>query len=612
MKQKSSLGWIGLALVLVGFAAWWLARGDRAPPVPSPATATAAPPPAPAVPPTRATKPHRPRAVVEASETDSGVIDGRVLDGVTHEGVPNAELSFLGDAGASTFRTSSDGTFELTPAATSSYVLSTIIAPGYLPYAPELGHSSVRVTLARGQAVHGVTLLLYPAVDYQGLVVDARDAPVAGARVRLLGSPTGEQVLETGAAEWKSGPDGRFTFQAADGAVLEASRGTTRGWASVDRSVAIQKKLTIQLGHAPPRDATITGHVRDPAGAPIADALVRADPSTRLGDVATVFATTGPEGAFTLAGVDRAAYDVSAEAEDHVRGVRANILGGSRNVELTLDAGLPLAGRVVDPSGAPVPVFTLLVRRRAGTGRPIVTTGSLIDPQGRFAVRVPPGDYDLVAAARGSARGTPTEAAAGATDVRIVLGSGATLRGKVIAGDDHAPIGGASVECESPGGGASALPADPGTVTRADGSFELTGISAGLLSIQVAADGYHTRIEAAMTASDGATLGPITVALTRVAPDETTRTELVGIGVGLGPDGDALRVIRVLPGSGAADAGIAFGDRIIAIDGQPVAPLGVDGTVARIRGVAGTTVTLTLRRDGHDVQLVIERRPIRT
>jgi protocatechuate 3,4-dioxygenase beta subunit len=535
------------------------------------------------------------------------VIDGRVLDGITHEGVPNAELSFLGDGGASTFRTSSDGAFELTPTTTGTFVLSTITAPGYLPYAPELGHSSVRVTLARGQAVHGVTLLLFPAVDYQGLVVDARGAPVAGARVRLLGSPAGEQVLETGAAEWKTGPDGRFTFQAANGAVLEASRGATRGWAHVDRNVTILKKLTIQLGHAPPRDATITGHVRDRAGAPIADALVRADPSTPSGDVATVFATTGPDGAFTLAGVDRASYDLSAEAEDHVRGVRTNILGGSRNVELTLDASLPLAGRVVDQSGAPVPVFTLLVRRRAGTARPLVATRSLIDPQGRFAVRVPPGDYDLVATARGSARGTPTQAAAGATDVRIVLGSGATLRGKVIASDDHAPIGNASVECETPGGGASALPADPGTVTRRDGTFELTGISAGPLSIHVAADGYHGKIEAAMTATDGATLGPITIALTRAGPDEATRTELVGIGIGLSPDGDALRVTQVLPGGGAADAGIGFGDRVIAIDGLPVAPLGVEGTVAKIRGVAGTTVTLTLRRDGHDVLLVIER-----
>jgi C-terminal processing protease CtpA/Prc len=139
----------------------------------------------------------------------------------------------------------------------------------------------------------------------------------------------------------------------------------------------------------------------------------------------------------------------------------------------------------------------------------------------------------------------------------------------------------------------------------------MTGISAGPLSIHIHADGYHDKIEAAMTASDGATIGPIMIDLTRVGPDEASHTELVGIGIGLSPDGDALRVTQVLPGSGASDAGIGFGDRIIAIDGLPVAPLGVEGTVARIRGVAGTTVTLTLRRDGHDVQLIIERRKIR-
>jgi len=59
-------------------------------------------------------------------------------------------------------------------------------------------------------------------------------------RVRLL-SPPGEPVLESG-PEWKTGSDGRFTFQAAAGAVLEASRGALRGWAHVDRNVLINHR----------------------------------------------------------------------------------------------------------------------------------------------------------------------------------------------------------------------------------------------------------------------------------------------------------------------------------------------------------------------------------
>ena len=148
------------------------------------------------------------------------------------------------------------------------------------------------------------------------------------------------------------GEGGVSTFRtSSDGTFVLMPAGT--GWAQVDRNVTILKQLTIELGHAPPRDATITGHVRDTSGAPIANALVRASPSSYVGSVATVFATTGPDGTFTLAGVDRASYDLSAEAEDHARGVRANIPGGSRNVALTLDAGFPLAGQVVDRSGAP-------------------------------------------------------------------------------------------------------------------------------------------------------------------------------------------------------------------------------------------------------------------
>src|SRR6185295_3595616 len=150
------------------------------------------------------------------------------------------------------------------------------------------------------------TLLLYPAVDYEGTVVDARGAPVGGVTVRVLGVP-GEPVLES-LPEWKSGADGRFTFQAADGSVLEASRGALRGWAHIDRNVLIMKKLTIRLGHAPPRDATITGRVRDLAGGPIAEAMVRAQPSEYYSTSPTVVATTGADGRFTLAGVDRAQY----------------------------------------------------------------------------------------------------------------------------------------------------------------------------------------------------------------------------------------------------------------------------------------------------------------
>jgi len=115
---------------------------------------------------------------------------------------------------------------------------------------------------------------------------------------------------------------------------------------------------------------------------------------------------------------------------------------------------------------------------------------------------------------------------------------------------------------------------------------------------------------AALTAADGDTLGPITLALSRLAPGEQPRVELVGIGIVLTADGDALRAEHVIPGGGAAAAGMVDGDQVIELDGEPVAPLGVDGAIGKIRGVAGTTISVTLLRGGKPKVLVVERRKL--
>jgi RNA polymerase sigma factor (sigma-70 family) len=620
VKTKTSMAFVILLIVLLGGAAvMW--RG-REPPVAGPAVArpahelTAVPRLVTprngtvALPPMRDPLPGQGRAVVEPSDASGGVASGRVINWSTGDGVAGAELTFTSDGGASTIRSRGDGGFELAPPAPGRFVLSAITAPGFLPYAPELLHSTVHVALTGSLAVRGITVFLFPALDYHGSVVDARGAPAAGARVRLLGTPAGEQVLDKPQTEWTTDRDGHFTFHAADDAVLEATRGTTRGWARLDGDVAITRQLRITLGDAPARDQAITGRTIDTAGAPVADALVRAapsgpGPSTR----ATAFATTAADGTFTLGGLDRQAYDLAVEAEDHAPALAANLTGGT-HVTLTLDGGLPLAGQALDGHGGPAPSYTLLVFRSDGAARQLVVARSVVDARGRFAVRVPPGDYELIAAANGWAPSASTHASAGATGVTLALSAGAILRGVVVASEDGKPLGYARIMREAKGGGASAQPANAGTVTRSDGTFELTGIPPGPLSISIGAGGYHPRIEAAMTAADGQTLGPITIALTRLGDGEQPTLELVGIGTALSADGDALRVDRVIAGSGAEAAGIVAGDHVIAVDGAPVAPLGVDGAVAKIRGAAGTTVAITLRRGDQTVQLVVQRRKL--
>jgi hypothetical protein len=623
MKTRNATVLVVLAGVLGGgLVALQLASRPRAPEPPAGAQPPALPI-AQATAPAPPSRPQRARPAVTASEPGGGTIDGRVIHGMTHEGVANAELTLVGDAGVSTFRTSSDGTFELTPAASGSFVLTSITAHGFLPYS-----SRTRVTLSRGQSVHGVTLKLFPAIDYDGTVVDARGAPVPEARVRVLGPP-GEPVLES-PPEWKTGRDGRFTFQAADGAVLEANRGAARGWGHVDRTVLIMKKLTIQLGHAPPRDATITGRVRDAAGAPVAEALVRAAPSEYYTTAPTVVATTGADGRFALAGVERAPYELSVEAADHLRLVRSEVPGGSRDLELVLDAGLPLSGQVVDKRGEPVTSFTLVVQQHVDLARAPVATQSLIDPQGRFALRVARGDYDLIASTPDHKR-VAVRAAAGATDVRIVIDSIAIVRGRVIASDDGSPIADAFVGLAPARRTLKSPLVQPWTATGGDGSFQLDGVASGAVAIEVRARGYATKLEELPAVPDGEARGPLTIAMLPGAPTpEALRRggngsgEVIGIGVQIEPavdersesggtrSIDALRVVHVMPGSGALDAGVSVGDLIVEIDGVPVGKLGVNAAVANIRGPVGTSVTLTLRRGGHNARRSVERRPIRS
>ena len=79
-----------------------------------------------------------------------------------------------------------------------------------------------------------------------------------------------------------------------------------------------------------------------------------------------------------------------------------------------------------------------------------------------------------------------------------------------------------------------------------------------------------------------------------------------GIGAWVDPDGEYLTIISPMPNSPAEKAGLKPGDEVIAIDGEDMT--GVDGNlvIRRVLGPAGTSVNLTIHREGEPELLEFE------
>src|SRR5262249_2895002 len=89
-----------------------------------------------------------------------GAFEGQVVSTGSGRGVPDAELTFIGPAGAESTRAGADGGFRLEPAREGSYELGIVSANGFLPFTSELGSSPIVLTARRGSGISGVRLAL--------------------------------------------------------------------------------------------------------------------------------------------------------------------------------------------------------------------------------------------------------------------------------------------------------------------------------------------------------------------------------------------------------------------------------------------------------------------
>ncbi len=461
-----------------------------------------------------------------------------------------------------------------------------------------------------------MNLALDFAAAIAGTVVDQDAKPVEGVYVRFaMGDDSGGAVTDahgafvcaamTGGGDYTATviPKGRSAKQLhpASGAfpVVHLADGGSR---------VEDVRLAIQFE---PLD--VIGRVIDQNGAPIADAHVVAWASDMGRQYISGFelpdATTDAKGAFTIRDLVSGSYSLQAESADGNRAVVNGVAAGAKDVTIRLVSTNGIDVTVVGFKDAPQ---VLAQSMSNGGGMAVgVREGDAFHLRG-----LSPGVYLVTALSHGEMAIARVELQAVAlASVTLTGRASATISATIVEFGSTTPVG-AAHECYL-------IPrlGDQVAYAAMSWSSRVQPDEHGRLTIDPAPSGD---LVLWCNSFDPAHSGAI--ASFSAAPNEhadvtlysVTRTSDAGDGtIGVSFDyTDMLeaRVSEVLPNSPAARAGIAKGDRVVAVDGVMVDNLGEHGVSALIANHAiGTTVALSVARSSgtKTVLMVVESAPSR-
>ena len=442
------------------------------------------------------------------------------------------------------------------------------------------------VTLANREQRTGVEVELELAASVSGVVVDQTDRPVAGAFVSfslLRGRDNGSATTAddgTFTARAMSG-GGQYVYQVTRGGpgttVLPPLTGKRHPPIAVADGATHVSGLRVRVRV---ERRTIRGVVVDGDGAPVPDALVRAEHEMTLPSSTT----TDEHGAFTLDDLGTGRHTVfatSTRGEARVENVEA----GRADLRIDLVAPGALEGTLEGFAGQ-VSVVALRTEDDAKRYRANVRGTTF-----RVAA-LPPGDYSIVASDEQDSTFSKATVTA-RTTARLALrrATPGAISGSVV--DDRGPVADAwCVAVPTSPAGAFVFERHRHRVrTDAQGTFQIPRVAVGETSVWCSARqrfGETTVVVAEGRATAArVTLQPREPERPRASAGMTVESQL----------GETL-VATVAPSGPAAKAGVAVGDVVLELDGDKLTPWGAQTVTDAIHwGEVGSTVKLVLERD---------------
>jgi protocatechuate 3,4-dioxygenase beta subunit len=368
------------------------------------------------------------------------------------------------------------------------------VQPGeYAVVAREGGRAPGIATVVVGPAGEATASLTVSEGGWAtGRIVDAEGRPLAGrARVEVF-EERGLPAFASDLLAADAGANGTFALGPLPLGTLGVAVSAPR---HVSRRVEVEipaRGRTADLGDVTlEAGLAIRGRVRDRESRGIAGAAVsarlRGSGAPSEGEV-----LSEEDGTFLLAGLGAGSHSVSAAAPGYAT-AWATATPGGEPLDLVLEPGGEIAGRVVDADGAPVDEAWVLAedasQPRGSPGRS--SSGRTDEGDGGFVLRdVAAGTYSLEvrAASRGGASMAAVRVAAGRpTNVgTITLGRGGVVAGVVVDAEGNG-IPGATIRAERD---ANRRTGQLRTQTGSTGAFELRGVPIGTVLVSASHPAY--------------------------------------------------------------------------------------------------------------------------